>query len=88
MTHNYLLKVTQTFIFYCNTWRQDRPVLSTLNICFPVSPFSAFICLFLFSHLFPGGQEADINMSSVIVSLQQLHNLQYNNRVIDVINVV
>lgn len=41
-----------------------------------------------FSHLFPGGQEADINMPSVVVSLQELHNLQDNNGVIDVINVV
>lgn len=37
------------------------------------------------SHLFTGSQVADINM---IVSLQQVHNLQDNDRVMDVVNVV
>lgn len=37
------------------------------------------------SHLFTGSQVADINM---IVSLQQVHNLQDNGRVMDVVNVV
>lgn len=42
--------------------------------------------LFLFSHLFAGSQEADINVSPVL--LQQLHNLQDEDRAIEVVNVV
>lgn len=44
--------------------------------------------LFSLSHLFHGSQEADVHVSPVVVSLQQLHNLQDNDRMIDVINIV
>lgn len=62
---------------------------SQYEILFPAS--QTLLPLFYvlsFSHLFPGSQETDINMSSVIVSLQLLHSLQDNNRVMDVINVI
>lgn len=42
----------------------------------------------IFSHLFPGSHVAHVNMSPVTASLQQLHDLHNDNRVIDVINVV
>lgn len=41
-----------------------------------------------FSHLFPGSQEANVHMASVVVSLQQLCNAHDNSGVINVTHIV
>lgn len=40
----------------------------------------------MFSHLFAGSQETDVNVSPAL--LQQLHNLQDQDRAIEVVKVV
>lgn len=49
---------------------------------------AAFIHLFSVSHLFPGSQGADVNVSSSIVCSQQLRHLRGKTRATDVVKVV
>lgn len=58
-------------------------------MCRTVFPLlDSIASLISFSHLFPGGQQVDISMSSVVVCLQLLHKFHGKNGVIDVINIV